>query len=144
MLLVIILLWCLKFLHWVSVLRDHFQFFNWAICEMDNMLSIIRLHFSPIHPVWEPSPWDRSRGGCFIVYKNHLADFWKNPPQIPGSPSQRFWIGRSGVGFRNLTFKHIPDADGPHSNADGPQCKYWETQAWKETFEALPKKSRYK
>lgn len=41
------------------------------------MLSIIRLHFSPIHPVWELSPWDRSRG-CFIVHKNHLADFWKN------------------------------------------------------------------
>ena len=34
MLLVIILLWCLKFPHWVWVLRDHFQLKSYAICEM--------------------------------------------------------------------------------------------------------------
>lgn len=135
MLLVIILLWCLKFPRWVWVLRDHFQLKSYAICEMGHMLSIIRLHFSPIHPVWELSPWERSRVVLHCAWKSFSRLLKK--PQIPGSHSQRFWIGRSGVGFRKLVFKHIPDATGPHSNADGPQCKYWETQAWKKTSEGL-------
>lgn len=34
------------------------------------MLSIIRLHFSPINPVWELSPWERSRRVLHCAWKS--------------------------------------------------------------------------
>ena len=42
------------------------------------MLSIVRLHFSPIHPVWELSPWERRRVVLHRAWKSFSRLLKKN------------------------------------------------------------------